>query len=164
MRFALLVLAALLALAAFQVVYYAPLLPDTVASHFGPGGEPDGWSSKTELLVVYGVVLLIAVAPFVLLPFLLPRIPDSLFNLPHKDFWLAPERRDETIRTIAVYLLWLANATLLLIIAVMGEAMEANLTAEPRLEDHFWAILGLYLAFVAVWLVIFVRRFRRAPR
>lgn len=161
MRFALFALVAVLVVIAFQVAYYAPRLPDTVASHFGPGGQPDGWSSKTELFVVYGVVIVVTVAPFLLLPLLLRRIPDQYFNLPHKAYWLAPERREETVRIISAYLLWLGIATLALISHVMGVAMAANLEPEPRLGDTFWWALGLYLGFVAVWLVAFIRHFYR---
>ena len=35
------VLAAILCAA--QALHYAPLLPEQIASHFGPGGQPNGW-------------------------------------------------------------------------------------------------------------------------
>ncbi len=161
MRLARFLLVALLLVIALQVAYYAPRLPDTVASHFGAGGQPDGWSSKTELFVVYGVVAVVTVAPFLLLPLLLRRIPDNLINLPRKDYWLAPERREETFRVITVYLLWLGNGTLMFLAHVMGVAMAANLEPEPRLGDTFWWSFGLYMAFVVLWLVAFIRHFYR---
>ncbi|MGD2116295.1 MAG: DUF1648 domain-containing protein [Acidobacteriota bacterium] len=161
MRFALFVLVAVLVVIAFQVAYYAPRLPDTVASHFGAGGQPDGWSSKTELFVVYGVVILVTVTPFLLLPWLLPKIPDDLINMPKKDYWLAPERREETFRIITVYLLWMGIGTLMMLAHVMGLAMAANLEPEPRLAGSFWWSFGLYMAFVVAWTVTFVRRFYR---
>lgn len=163
MRLPLFALVLLLGIAAFQVAYYAPRLPDTVASHFGPGGEPDGWSSKTGFLVGYGGVVALTTAPFLVLPWLLPRIPESLVNLPHKAYWLAPERREETFRTISAWLLWLAVGTLMLLTHLLGVTMAENLTPEPRLGSAVWWPLGLYLAFVAVWSVAFVRRFYRTP-
>jgi len=161
MRFAHFALVALLVVIGFQVAYYAPRLPDTVASHFGASGEPDGWSSKTELLVIYGVVVVVTVGPFLLLPVLLPHIPNELINLPHKDYWLAPERRRETLRTINVYLLWMGVGTLMLISHLMGETFAMNVGRAPHLGDSFWWALGLYLAFVGAWLAVFIRRFRR---
>lgn len=161
MRLARFALVVLLLVIAFQVAYYAPRLPDTVASHFGPSGEPDGWASKTELFVVYGVVLVVTVGPFLLLPQLLRRIPEEFINLPRKEYWLAPERREETFRTIGVHLLWLGNGTLAFLSHVMGRAMAVNLEPEPRLGGGFWWSLGLYVTFVTVWLVVFVRRFYR---
>jgi len=161
MRFALFALVALLVVIALQVAYYAPKLPDTVPSHFGPSGRADGWSSKTELLAIYGGVVVITVGPFLLLPWLLRYIPDDLINMPNKDYWLAPERRRETERTISVYLLWIGIGTLMLLSHLMGETFAASFDPEPRLSDTFWWALGLYLAFVAGWCVVFVRAFRR---
>jgi uncharacterized membrane protein len=161
MRFALFALIALLVVIVLQVAYYAPKLPDTVASHFGPSGQADGWSSKTTFLALYGGVVVITIGPILLLPWLLRYIPDDLINMPHKEYWLAPERREETLRTVGVYLLWIGVGTLMLISHLMGETFATNLEPEPHLRDTFWWALGLYLAFVAVWCVVFVRHFRR---
>ena len=51
--------------------------------------------------------------------------------------------------------------TLMLISHLMGETFATNLGPDPHLRDTFWWALGLYLGFVAVWTVVFVRRFRR---
>lgn len=161
MRLALFALVALLLVIVLQVAYYAPRLPDTVASHFGAGGQPDGWSSKTELFVVYGVVIVVTIGPLLLLPSLLRRIPDDLFNLPKKDYWLAPERREETIRMISTYLLWMGVGTLMFLAHVMGVTMATNLEPEPQLGDTFWWSFGLYMAFVATWVVALIRGFYR---
>jgi len=162
MRFARFALVALLVLVVLQVAYYAPKLPDTVASHFDAQGQPDGWSSKTAFLVLYGVILLVTIVPLLLLPLFLPRIPDELVNLPHKDYWLAPARRAETFRTISAYLLWFGVGTLMLISHAMGMALAENLEPRPRFGESMWWSLGAYLAFVAVWMVVFIRRFYRA--
>lgn len=155
------VLIALLGAVAFQIAHYAPLLPDTVASHFGPGGAADGWSSKSSFLTLYVVIVVITIGPFIGLPFLLRHLPDSFINLPNKEYWLAPERREETLRSIGTNLLWLGNATLMLLTHIMGVTMAANLEPEPRLgATAFWA-LGLYLAFTLAWTIAFVLRFYR---
>jgi len=43
------------------LVYYWPLLPETVPTHFGFSGQADGWGSKTTLLIfpIFGLVLFI---------------------------------------------------------------------------------------------------------
>ena len=161
MRFALFVLVGILLVMVFQVAYYAPRLPETVASHFGPGGQPDGWSSKSTFLALYGVMVVVTVGPLLLLPLFLRRIPDHLINLPNKDYWLAPERREETFRIIGVYLLWLANGTLMFLAHLMGVAMAANLEPEPRLGITSWWSFGLYMAFVIGWTPVLLRRFYR---
>ena len=95
-----------------QLWYYAPRLPDTVASHFDVAGEPDGWMAKDDfLLMIAGVVVGIA-ALFAFLIWLVPRVPDSAVNLPNRGYWLAAPRRAATHASIARYLLAFALLTL----------------------------------------------------
>lgn len=164
MRLALLVLLALLVIVAVQIAYYAPRLPATVAAHFTAGGAPDGWSSKTELLVLYVAIVLLVVLSFATLPLVLPRIPESVINLPHKDYWLAAVRREETFRDLGARMLWFGDATLMLVSHLMGVTLATNLTPHPRLGQAaaLWPLV-LYLAFTAVWLVSLLRHFYRKP-
>jgi uncharacterized membrane protein len=141
-----------------------PELPPRVASHFGGSGEADGWSSKgTFGALMLGVVALIAGIGLAL-PRLIERLPASWVNLPHRDYWLAPERRAHTHGVLRTYLAWYGAATLVLIGAVLELVYRANLAADggaARLSPHAWTVLASYLAFVAVWLTSFLRRFRR---
>ncbi len=163
MRLALLVLLALLVVVAVQIAYYAPRLPATVASHFTAGGAPDGWASRSELLVIYVVIVLVTVLSFATLPLVLRHTSDSLINLPHKDYWLAPERRAETFRTLGARMLWFGDATLMLVSHLMGVTLATNLTPHPRLGPAaLWALV-VYLAFTALWLVSLLRHFYRPP-
>ena len=81
-------------------VNYHPKLPDTVASHFNGSGEADGFSSKlthsiTMVCLQAGMVLM-----FLILGFALKKLPTSMVNIPNKDYWFAPERKDETITKV----------------------------------------------------------------
>ncbi len=163
MKLAVLVFLALRAVVAVQVAYYAPLLPDTVASHFNGAGQPDGWMSKTAFLGVYLFIVATSAGIFFAIGALVKRVPDRWINLPRKDHWLAPERREETLEFLSVQMLWFGNVTLMFLSHVMGVAMAANLEPHPRLgESTLWALV-LYLAFTVVWTVYFIGRFYRKP-
>ena len=43
----------LIALAAVQVMYYYPQMPEVVASHFGGAGAPNGRSSRNAFFAIY---------------------------------------------------------------------------------------------------------------
>jgi len=163
MKLAILVLVLLLAVVAAQIGYYAPRLPARVASHFTASGAPDGWAPRAELLELYVVILLVTIAPFALFPLILPHIPDGLINLPHKDYWLAPERRAETFRTLGSRMLWFGNATVMLVSHLMGVTLATNLTPHPSLGNTALWALAVYLAFTAVWLVSLLLYFYRKP-
>ncbi len=60
----------------FLVVWYIPLLPDTVATHYGLDGSPDAWGSKKHLWVIAVVSLVLVVGLM-----RLSRFP-YIFNLP----------------------------------------------------------------------------------
>ena len=72
----------LLLVSVLQTAYYYQGLSGTVASHFNTAGKPDGWMSKgVSAGFDIGAILLIAMI-FLGIEFMIPRIPDSLVNLP----------------------------------------------------------------------------------
>jgi hypothetical protein len=75
-------------------------LPARVATHFGAGGEPNGWETHSGYLhftLFFGA----AVPAFVLAVFHLGRLGGgALLNIPHREYWLAPERREETLASL----------------------------------------------------------------
>ena len=71
-------------------------LPARVASHFDGAGRANGWMSRDAMLGwQLGTVLFIA-ARFEGIVALQPLLPAEVVNLPHRDYWLAPERRAAT--------------------------------------------------------------------
>ena len=105
----LLVFIILLLLCIGHAAYYYPLLPDRVASHFGASGQPDAWSSKESFVKIYFFVIAFIAVLFPGIGLILGKIPASLINLPNKDHWLSPERREETI-AVLIPLVRLGNA------------------------------------------------------
>ena len=143
-----------------HIVFYYPNLPEIVASHFNGLGEPDGFMSKQNFLIFEGVILLIIIFEFTLLPFIIKKMPNSLINLPNKDYWLASERREATFSIFGNYFEWFSIALLSLFIAVNHLVFQANLTKQNLSRTTMWLVLGAFLAFTIVWLIKFIRRFR----
>ena len=143
-------------------VYYAQL-PDVVASHFdaaGQGGRLDGEAGvrgdgpgdpRRHLPLFLGVGAI--------------RWPDQMVNLPHKEYWLAPQRREATWGQVRRYLDLLGAATLAFLLVVQQGVIEANLDAASRRlpADTFWWSFATYLAVVALLVAAMVRRFLRVP-
>lgn len=154
---------ALFGLAIAHALYYHGQLPDTVASHFGANGEADGWSSKTTFTALYIVTVVAMALCFVGPIWLIPRIPDSMINMPRKDYWLAPERRQATFEVINECLLWFASATMLFLLDMFHQTIQANLGGTSTLS-HVWWSLGIFLVFTTAWCVLFYRHFLRVPK
>jgi uncharacterized membrane protein len=149
----------LLALVVVQIAWYWPRLPATVASHFDGSGRPNGWLSKEMFLAVYaGVVALLAVV------FSAARfIPTSLWNLPNRGYWLAPERRAATVARFGDAMAWFANATLALVLVTFELAFRANLPGGTFAAPPMWLFLAVYLVFTGGWSWRFFRMWSR-PR
>ena len=154
------VLIFLLAVAVVQSVYFYPQLPDTVASHFDGRGIPNGWMSKQVFCGIYLGIMILMVVIF----HAIPKFPNQLRNIPNRDYWMSPERKEETMRYIDNVTPRMGIATMLLFIYVFHYAIEANLSPDPVLSGNVgWALI-LYFIFVAVWLFKFLRRFWRIPQ
>lgn len=143
----------------------SPGLPDRMATHFGAGGQPDGWSSRASYVrftMVFGLVFpLFAPAICYAARFL----PDRLLNIPHRDYWVAPERRRETYGYLFRHSLWLAPLMAGFVIGMHLTTVHANRLAEPQLPTATtWAMTGILLAGIGIWLVPVIRHFKRAPR
>jgi uncharacterized membrane protein len=136
------------------------VLPDEVASHFGASGQPDGWSSRNGFLAMQLVTSSLCALIFWGAALGMSKLPDSVINLPHKEFWLSPERRQETHDYLASWLFWFASATMLLLLDMLHQTVRVNLGKAGALE-HPWLSLGVYLAFVTAWTVGLYRRFGR---
>jgi len=154
------VFVALLLVAASDVYRRYPLLPNCMASHFDAAGNANGRQSKQAFFTLYaGVTALILVIGF-LLPRIIRVLPASLINLPNKDYWLAPERRAETLAFFETQFGWFACALYFLLMCVFAEAMRANLRTPPRMSASVSFLLVGFLIFVVAWSVRFFLRFR----
>jgi uncharacterized membrane protein len=154
---------ALLVVIALQFVYYYPRLPDQVASHFDARGAPNDWSSKDSFFTIMGGVVVLIAMIFLGFGVWLPKMPVSIVNLPHKHYWFAPDRREETVSVLTGYMFWFGVATLALMAGIIHQTVEANLTPGQRL-DRPWLYLGPYFAVTVIWTISLLWRFGRIPK
>jgi uncharacterized membrane protein len=146
----------LIALALLQAAHYAPLLPDPVASRFDSAGQPNDWMSRRAFVTLNLVMFLGMAALFLGLPPLLRKIPNEWINMPRKDYWLAPERRDATLDTIARWMEWLGAATLALLLGITQLTIEANLSGGQQLDNTAWVITAIYIVVMGAWVIGFL--------
>ncbi len=146
----------------FSNVY--PQLPNVVASHFNGRGAANGWQTKSAFFSVFaGVSVLAAVVGFGI-PRIIAAVPEQLINLPNKQYWLAPERRAETLAFLASDFAWFACGIFLMIIFAFDYATQSNLHPEkPPNPARMWYVLGGFLLFTLVWIIRMLAKFLRPP-
>ena len=147
-----------------QAVYYAPHLPDTIASHFGQGGNADGWMSKAAFLA-FIIGMQFGLTTFLLgMGWLASKLPVSMVNIPHREYWLHEDRAAETMNYLRGMLAWITAATALLMVFVFQLSIQANLADEPKLPMvQFSIVLGVYLLLITAIVIRMVLRFSKVP-
>lgn len=151
--------------AALQVFHYYPSLPETMAVHFGAGGAPNGWMTRDGFVAFYFALLIFETGIFTGLGAFLPKISARLINIPNKDYWLAPERREETFRDLSRGMYTLTAIIAGFIIAMHQMLIEINIKGDPVLDERgFLAGLGLFLAVIACFIIWTYWRFRKPEK
>jgi hypothetical protein len=99
------------------------------------------------LVLVVGVPLLIGV-----LPGALARKGAARINIPNRDHWLAPERREDTIRFVRLHVLWFAASVALFLGYVHWLVVQANKLRPPELPTAgITTGLAVFSSFLAAW-------------
>lgn len=136
-------------------------LPERVAVHFDASGIPNGWSSRSGLILTIAALIALFAASY-LAAGLIARLPDRLINLPRKAYWLAPERRAETLEWLAGWTRWFLVVTLAFLVLTFIAVFEANLVVPPRLSLPVWFIGGFAVLVVAMIARVFWRFLQKA--
>jgi uncharacterized membrane protein len=137
-------------------------LPDTVATHFGPRGQPNAWMSRSSYLLFTTVLGLVFPLSIVAIGFAMRFAPSAVINIPHREHWLAPERRSETLAFIFRHTLWFASMAVGFVTAINLLIIHSNNQNPVRLSTPLLlTFLGCFLAGVTVWVISAFRYFKR---
>jgi uncharacterized membrane protein len=155
----------MLLLGVLQWVHAYPQLPAIMASHFAANGTPNGWEPKQAFFLLTSVIIsMTAIASFVV-PRWIASLPASLINLPHKPYWLAPERREETLRFLRAQMAWFGCGLLFLLLNAISQAINANLPGMRHFDSRgMLYVLGGFVLFSLAWTAHFLRHFYNVPK
>lgn len=146
-----LILAGLMLLGVVQHAWYWPQLPERVATHFGIDGKPNDWMSRSASTIVF-LALQLGVPVFMLtMTSLAARMPVSMVNIPNREYWLHPERRDATMAHMSLMMTWIAVLTSLFLTAIGHLTFVANKTGDGLNLPLF--LSGLITFLIAVFTI-----------
>ena len=154
----------LLAIGELDWVRRYALLPARMASRFGPHGEVTDWQSKEQFFMTVVVVVGVSFVAGFVVPLLIGVLPANMVNLPHKEYWLAAGRREETMQYLSMKMGWFACAVLFLLLFVTSEATNANMPSRGQFAiGATFAVLFGFVAFMGIWTILLLRHFNRIP-
>jgi uncharacterized membrane protein len=160
---ALKILALLFVVAVAQAAFYVGKLPDRVATHFDVKGNPDGWSGKrAAVLMMFGFQC--GMPLFMLaMGHLASRMPESMLNIPDKEYWMHPDRKPYALQVSADYLAWIAVLVAAFIAVLNHLTFLANRDAAPLRLGWFAAAMTLFLLAVLTLSIRMVLHFKIRP-
>jgi hypothetical protein len=155
----------LIGLSVVQAAYYAPRLPDRVASHFNASGQPDGWMDRAPFLVLSVVMPAGVAGVFAMIELISHALALSSIrkaeNSGQGPGGELQARRCEAGRAaiphVSDFMFWAGTATMILLIATMHLAIRANLATPPVLR-HMWPVMiGFFLLVAALGIRLVVQ-------
>lgn len=137
-------------------------LPEVVASHFDASGAANG--STPRATYVGMMLLFVALLPLVLalVGRLVAVLPIHLVNLPNREFWLAPERKAATLKSVSALFIVLALLSCAFLCLVFWLTVRANAVQPAHLSTGaMTAALGVFVVATLAWMLVLWRRFKR---
>jgi hypothetical protein len=142
------------------ILYTAQYLPDPLATHFSADGRADGWMARG---VYIGFSLTALIGLPALIAYLLFKLPRSLpnwTNIPYREYWLAPERRDDSLGFLTSQGYRLGSLIVMFTIGLHYTILVANRHSPQVLPmSTFLSLVGAFLIVLCLWVMKIYRRF-----
>lgn len=141
----------------------AELPPDGVPLHFDASGTPTRFGARAEFLglgALFGAIMFLVGAGVYLL---VTRGPLTVVNVPHKDYWMHPDRVPRLRRMLAHDMGWTFGAMLAFLAVVPLSTVYATREQPPQLPvGPVWSVVGVLVVGIVGWCV-WLTRYRYRP-
>jgi hypothetical protein len=136
-------------------------MPQMVASRFDAAGMATGHMPRATYLIVMLIVVLLSPIFLVIMPRIALRNPHARINVPHRDYWLAPERRAQTVEIISQHTTRFAGVLVVFLCYAHWLVVHANSSSPPTLSSA-WLLAGLvvFMGLTVRWAFQLMGRFR----
>ena len=150
----------LIADAIYFVTVSSAGLPPLVASHFNASGVADGFMTKENYTVTMLAVSVGLPGFIALISLGLHKLPVSLINIPHREYWLSPERHADSMQTIKGFMDVLACILVVFLSYVHWLVVLANAHQPPVLSGSgIYAGLIFLMLLIGIWSWVLIRAF-----
>ena len=153
------VLICLLVFASVFIIYTSQHLPEPVATHFGVHQQADGWMSRTGYIAFMLIFTLGIAGLITILTSAFPAKFPQWTNVPNRDYWLAPQRRAESVAYLAAHGRRLVYLIVMMMLGMHYTILLANHVQPPRLPGPVFTSILISFALALIWWI--VRLYRR---
>lgn len=150
--------ALLIAAALGQAAWQHSRLPETVATHFNPAGQADGWMSRDAQTAWHVGMILFIAGLMEGIARLNARLPDEYINIPRREHWLAPERREATHRWLRGIIRLIGCVLMLFFLGLYHQVYRANTNGTQMIAGATGLLVaGCLLCVGAITVAVFLR-------
>jgi len=142
-----------------QAVYYYPQLPDKIPSHVSVNGDADDFMVKSTLFILVLSTIFSAAIFLTLGSHLSLAKAQRLVNIPHKEYWLAPVRKQQTISFVFMINVKLTIANTLMMLAIFQSIIWVAIGSPVSPNVVIWTAMGLFSAYLLLIIIQLNRRF-----
>jgi len=145
-----------------SVLYFAPFLPERMATHFNGAGQPNGWMPRNQhilfiTLLGFGIPALVIGTSYGI-----RFLPSSLLNVPNAAYWRTPEKYPEACDKLLRWSLWFGSLSLIWTALLNYLVIDANRSVPPHLAPApFLALVGIYIATLGILIAVLIFSFRK---
>jgi hypothetical protein len=156
------IFAGLLIAAAIFAAVTTNSLPDPIAITFSAGGLAHNYMSHSAYRIYLLLCTIVMPLVIVLAIDWLPRLSPNRINIPHRDYWLAPQHRAQTLFFLRQHALRFGCLFVIFMVGIQWLVIQANTLNPPRLANGPFIILLVgFLISIGIWILVIFRRFRR---
>lgn len=151
----------LMAGAIYFVITTSTNLPLQMASHFNAEGNADGFMSQEGYTSTMLALIVLVPGLLALTPLGMRKLSADLINIPHKEYWLTPERRELTFQTLHRFMSVMACFLVLFLSYVHWLVIQAN-ERQPPAMSVLNIVLGMivFLLLIGCWSLLLHRQFK----
>jgi uncharacterized membrane protein len=145
------------------LAWTVPQLPQRVATHFGAAGQPDGWMTRSAYVGFIASFSLAGPCLTIAIVFVMRFLPDCTINISHREFWLAPERRNETFAYLQRHAFWFASMFVAFFAGLHFLTVQANMQqpAASLSMPTLFAMICCFLLVTLIWSLSMRRHFNK---
>ena len=140
-------------------------LPERVATHFGRGGHADAWMTRAgHVRFLIGFAVGLPIFLHIVLA-VVRSFGASAYNLPHRAYWLAPERRESTIAYVQSSVAWFICVIVGFFAGAHYLVLNANTHQPPAMSMPLLLVVaGSFLVLLCAWIARLIFHFYRVPK
>ena len=139
-------------------------LPERVPIHFDFGGNPDRVSVKAELTIVNLSVGILMLLCFGVGAMLIEKVPAKYINLPNRDYWLSPERKEKSLADANFYYVAIGIVSMVLMWAIYHATFQVAMKRDETLSLGPFGVAGYMVAVLILIVMMFLRFWKKGDR